>query len=469
MTGGTTPFHPTEDTRRDPVPAVIVGGGIAGLAAAWELRRRGIEPLILEESTRAGGVILTERVDGFVIDGGPDALLTQKPAATELCGELGLGDRLVPTLPPRTAFILRRRRFVPIPAGSFLGLPTRAGPFLASPLFSWHAKLRMALEVARPRGRGEDESIGSFIGRRFGSEVVEYLAEPLLAGIHAGDVDQLSVRSLFPRLTALEETHGSILRGLRAQPPAPPGHSPFVSLPRGLAELTEALSSALGPSVLRYGTRVARISGTGPYKLTLHTDAALYARVVIVTAPAWAAAAMFRSLDRPLASLCADIPYASTATVAFGLRRDQVAHPLNGTGFVVPRKERRALMAGTWVSSKWPDRAPDGHVLLRGFLGGAHEAEVLNHSDATLAATAWAEFASLLGISGDPSLVRIFRWPRATPQYVVGHAARVARIEERLQGLPGLLVCGSGYRGTGIPDCIADARATAARAGDLLG
>jgi oxygen-dependent protoporphyrinogen oxidase len=235
----------------------------------------------------------------------------------------------------------------------------------------------------------------------------------------------------------------------------------FVSLPQGVAELTEALVKALGTDVIRLNTRVVQISGASPYKLTLDTDASIYAERVIVTVPAWAAAPMFNSLDTTLARLCAEIPYASSATVFFGVKRHHIAHPLNGSGFVVPRVERKALMAGTWVSSKWPHRAPDGYALLRGFLGGATNAAILDRSDEALAALAFDELKTLLGISGSPVLTRVFRWARATPQYTVGHGERVRQIEDRLGNLPGLFVAGSGYRGTGLPDCIADGRATA--------
>lgn len=447
---------------------VIVGAGIAGLAAAWELRQRGVAPVVLEQSTRAGGVIVTERRDGLVIDGGPDALLLQKPAAVALCRELGLADRLVHTLPPRTAFVLRRGRLVPLPEASFLGLPTRMRPFVTSPLFSWHGKARMAMEWLRRPSTPDDESIASFIGRRFGREAVDYLAEPLLAGIHAGDVEQLSVHALFPRLVALETEHGSVLRGLRAAPVARSPHGAFASLPRGVGELPEALARALGAGTVRYGARVMQISGSGPYKLTLDTDEAVYTRSVVVCVPAWVAAPMLRSLDGPLSALCAGIPHASSATVVTAWRRDQVAHPLDGTGFVVPRVEPCPLMACTWVTSKWPQRAPEGRVLLRAFLGGARDAAVLDETDEMLVARSQQALTPLLGLSGQPSLVRVFRWPRATPQYVVGHAARVRAIDERLTALPGVFVTGSSYRGTGIPDCIADARATAGHAASLL-
>jgi len=240
-------------------------------------------------------------------------------------------------------------------------------------------------------------------------------------------------------------------------------------LPGGIAELPATLTAALGDGVVRYDSPVAQISGGGPFKITLATDAALYARAVIVCLPAWSAATTLRSVDPGLAALCAGIPYASSATVAFGFARHQVDHPLQGTGFVVPRAERAAVMAGTWVSSKWPHRAPDDCVLLRGFLGGATDPLMLDRSDDALAAAALAELSSLLSITGAPLFTRVFRWPRATPQYVVGHRARIDAIDQTVARFAGLYLTGSGYRGTGIPDCIADARATAARAAAFLG
>lgn len=454
------------------VDAVIVGAGIAGLSAAWELRARGITPLVLEQSDRAGGVIVTERADGFVIDRGPDAILSQKLAALELVREAGLADRLVSTLAPRTAFVLKAGRLIALPEASFLGLPTRLRQLVVAPLFSWSAKLRMAAELLLPSKRAvPDESIGSFMRRHFGQEAVAYLAEPLLAGIHAGDVDQLSVHALFPRLVEAERNYGSVLRALVAAPPSQ-AQSAFVSFPNGIAELVDALVPTLGPQTIQYRSGVRQIEGNfgapGAFSITLMSGETIEARTVIVATPAGPAASLIRSVDSELSALCAGIPYASTAVAVFGMRRDQVRHPLNGTGFVVPRQEKRALKAATWVSSKWPHRAPDGHVLMRGFLGGETDLDVLEKSDYELAQTAFDELSTILDISGTPSLIRVYRWPHATPQYLVGHLERVSRIDERLLQLPGLYLTGSGYRGTGIPDCVSDARATAANAALFL-
>lgn len=447
--------------------ALVVGGGIAGLAAAYELRRRGLDVQLLEAAPRLGGVIVTERRDGWVIDGGPDALLVHKPAAVDLCRELGLGDRLVPTLQPRTAYVLREGRLCPLAEGSFLGFPVSFTALAASPLFSWPAKVRMACEIGVPRGGADDESIAGFVRRRFGAEAADYLAEPLLAGIHAGDAERLSLGALFPQLRDAERRAGSVLRSLRALRVRPSPRGAFVSLAGGVGELVDALAAALGPASARVSTRATGIRRGRLF--SIETDAGpLTSRALLLGVPAWAAAALLRAVDAPLADLCASVPYASTATVAFGYRRDQIRHPLKGTGFVVPRVEQHPILAATWVTSKWPGRAPDGCGLLRAFLGGGRDPQRLEDSDDTLIALAREALADILDIDGDPLLTRLFRFPRQSPQYEVGHGRRLAAIEERAARVPGLFLTGSGYRAIGIPDCIADGRAAAARAAEWL-
>ncbi len=447
-----------------PREVIVVGAGIAGLTAAWALMRMGVDVLLLEEKRRVGGVIVTDAVDGYVIDGGPDSLLVQKPAGLELCGELGISDQLMHTKPPRTAFVVRDRRLVPLPEGSYLGLPTRVSPFVTTPLFSWPGKLRMAMEpFIATKSSDEDESIGGFIRRRLGSEAREYLAEPLLAGIHAGDVDRLSVNELFPRLVEAERS-GSVLRALTRMRPSSNSQGAFVSFPKGMQQLTAALERALTPSRIRCQEAVVGIAGGGPFMIELASGERLEARAIVVATPAWVTAEILAPLDAALAKLCSSVEYASSATAVFAVRRDQVRHPLNGTGYVVPLTERRALMAATWVTSKWPHRAPAEHVLLRGFVGGVRDPSILDQADDRLATAAFADLASLLGIAGDPILTRVYRWPRANAQYNVGHAATIRAIDARLSQLPGVFLTGSAYRGTGIPDCVADARATAAQA-----
>jgi oxygen-dependent protoporphyrinogen oxidase len=451
---------------------IIVGGGIAGLTAAYELHRRGVPCLVLERSSEAGGVIRTEEVGGFVIDGGPDALLVQKPDGVGLCRELGLGERLVPTQPPRVAYVQRGGKLHPLPPSSVLGIPTRFGPFVRSGLFSWPAKVRMAAELFVPAQRdGEsDESIGSFIERRFGREAVTYLAEPLLAGIHAGDVDRLSLVALFPRLKEAERRHGSLIRAFRRQRAEAPSDGVFRSLPGGLAELVRALVAALPSEAVRTGVPVVRVRqrarGTGAANaFVVDSETASYeCKAVVLATPAYATAALVGDEDTRLAKLCAGVPYVSLATVALPFPREAVTHPLKGSGYVVPRTERNGVLAVTWLSSKWPHRAPDGTVLLRAFVGGARDPDVLRLTDAELVERSLAAIRPVLGVHGEPLFTRVFRFDRASAQHEVGHAARLAEIERLLAGRPGLFVTGSGFRGVGIPDCVADARATAARA-----
>jgi len=445
------------------VDVIVVGGGIAGLAATYELQLRGLDVRLLEASPRLGGVIQTERIDGWVIDAGPDALLVQKPAAVGLCRELGLGDRLIATLLPRTAYVLRDGRLRPLVEGSFLGFPVGLGALARSSLFTWAGKLRMAGEAVVPRAPRDDESIASFVRRRFGEEALDYLAEPLLAGIHAGDAERLSMQALFPRLIDAERQAGSVLRSLRALHISPSPRGAFVSLPGGIGELVDALARALRPGTVRLSARVTELHRAGVFTIEA-PGATLQARAVILGIPAYTAGGLLRGVDTTLAGLCDAVPYASTATVAFGYRRDQIRHPLEGSGFVVPRVERNPLLAATWVTSKWPGRAPDGHALVRGFLGGGRDPHRLDRSDEELIEIAQEALAETLDIEGDPVLTRLFRFPRQSPQYEVGHLQRVASIEQRLGSVPGLFMAGSGCRAIGIPDCVADGRETAARA-----
>ena len=446
------------------VDVAVIGGGISGLAAAYELQRRGVRVRLLEACDRPGGVIRTDRFDGWVIDGGPDSMLVQKPAAVGLCRDLGIGDRLVSTLTPRTAYVLRGRRLHPILEGSFLGFPVRASALARSSLLSLRGKLRVACEALIPGAAAhEDESIASFVRRRFGEEAVDYLAEPLLAGIHAGDVDRLSIRALFPRLLEAERHSGSVLRALRALGTTPSPQGAFVSLPGGLGELVDALGAAIGPGVIATSTRVTALQRTGPFELDT-TSGQLRAQALVVAVPAYVAGGLLRGVQARLAALCEEVPYASTATVAFGYRRGQIDHLMHGSGFVVPRVEGSPLLAATWVTSKWPHRAPAGHVLVRAFLGGGRDPHRLERTDEELVQTAYEALADVMPMRGAPLFSRLYRWTRQSPQFEVGHLQRVAVIESHLAAIPGLFVTGSGFRAIGIPDCIADAREMAARA-----
>jgi oxygen-dependent protoporphyrinogen oxidase len=444
------------------VDVAVIGGGIAGLSAARALAKRGVPFVLLESASRFGGVIRTEHADGFLLEAGPDALLAQKPDGVELCRELGLEGRLVSTNPTeRSVYVLHGGRLHPLPEGMMLAVPTRLWPLVKSGLFSWPGKLRMGLDLVIPARREDrDESIASFLRRRFGRESVERLGEPLLAGIHAGDPEQLSMRAAFPRLAALEREHGSLIRAfMKSAPRGAAATTPFVSLAGGLSELPEALVASLPAASLRSDTAVRWIHRSGTaLAVVLATGETLLARAVVLAVPAPRAAAILEPLAPGPAGFLSEVPFASTATLLFGFRREDVAHPLAGYGFVVPHGEGLRTTAVTFVSSKLPGRAPEGHVLIRAFVGGVRDATSLEQDDATLAGGVLTELAPLLGLEAAPVLRRVYRWPSATPQLEVGHQERFAAVEREVAEVPGLYLAGAGLRVTGIPDCIGDGR-----------
>ena len=454
----------------DAVDVAIVGGGIAGLSAAHTLNTLGVPHVLIEASDRLGGVVRTERVEGFVLEAGADAMLVQKPAAVALAREIGLGDRLIPTNPTmKTVFILHRGRLRALPDGMMLGVPTRFLPMVTTRLFSWPAKLRMAREILTRPGVGDaddDESIASFLGRHFGREAVERLGEPLLAGIHAGDPEQLSMASAFPRFVAMEKTHGSLIRAMW-KGPRPKGAG-FVSFPAGLSELTDALAARVGRHArLGWPARVLRATAAG-WEIENADGAVQMARALILGIPAAAGARLLGSVDAGLAEALGALRSVSTAVVYLGFRRADIGHALDGYGVLIPRSEGLTASALTFVSTKFPGRAPDGHVLLRAFFGGAREPGILDHDDATLIARAVDEMDRVLGVRRAPVVARVFRWRDGTPQMDVGHAARMSWIDAQADAHPGLFLTGSGLRGTGIPDMVADGARQARRAAAQL-
>jgi len=453
-------------------PVVIVGGGMSGLAAAYELTRRQVPFLLFEAAPALGGVVKTERVDGYVIDAGPDALLTQKPAAINLCGELGIGHRLRPQA-RRGTFLVRGARLHAMPEASVFGIPTDWAPFATTRAFSLRGKLRMAAEYLLPgRPPAGDESIASFIGRRFGREAVEYLADPLLAGIHGGDAERLSMQALFPRFLEMERRHGSLIRGFRAaarlRTGAPP--APFVAPLGGLRELVDALVAALPAGSVRTGVRVTGIDAAGRdgYRLRLDDGRTVMGEAVILATPPRVTAPMVRGLDPTLAGACARIPSVSVVTAALAYPASAVRHRLDGTGVVVPRSEGLSINALTWVSSKWEGRAPDGRVLLRAYLGGARDPGAIDLATDAIVASAHRDVVRLLGVTGDPVLTRVYRWPHANAQQEVGHVPLMAQIEDRLAIHAGLFVSAAGFRGSGIADCVADGRRQAIAAAEAV-
>lgn len=452
----------------------IVGGGISGLSAAWTLHKRQVPYVLLEAGSEVGGVIRTESKGGFLLEGGPDSILAQKPEGLALCREIGLGDRLVPTNPhQRSVFVLHRRRLHPLPEGMALAVPTKVLPFLRSGLFSWPGKIRMGLDlVIPPRAGNGDESIASFLRRRFGQEAVDLIGEPLLAGIHAGDPERLSILATFPRFRDFERRHGSLVRGMWSSPrpatgPGEPPPAAFYSLRGGLREVVTALVARLRPGAVRTRAPVRAVARDGnAFALALEDGERVEAARVIVAAPGPRIAPALEGLVPEVARTIGAIPFASSATVLLGYRREDVAHPLDGYGMLVPRTEGLRTTAVSFVSTKFSGRAPEGHVLLRGFLGGVRDGNVLSLSDDEMAATVRREMAGVLGLRGEPVLTRIFRWPGGTPQLEVGHLARIAEAEGKAAEVPGLHLTGAGLRSTGIPDAVAEATRAAEAAAE---
>ncbi len=462
--------------------AVVVGGGITGLACAYELQSqaraagRDVAVTLLEGSERLGGCIFTERPEGFIVEGGPDCFLAEKPWARELCQELGIADRLMGTDPAsRRLYVLSSGRLHPLPEGFILLVPTAVWPFISSSLFSWPGKLRMAMElVIPPRRDPEDENLGSFVRRRLGQEVLDKIAEPLVAGIHAGDPETMSLRATFPRFLDLERTYGSLIRGMmvrKRQMQASHGTlhasgqpaSLFLTLEGGLGELVQSLEAACDGVDFRLGRRVAELTPREPvgWRIGLSGGESLEAEAVALAVPSWQAAPLVAGVDGPLADLLETIPWVSSATVTSAWERSQVGHPLDASGFVVARGEGRSITACTWSSVKFPGRAPAGRVLLRAFVGGAKQQSLLEQPDEAIAKMVQSDLGEVMGLAGEPLFVRVHRWPKAMPQYTMGHLQRVEAIEAACERHPGLALAGSSYRGLGIPDCINQGRQAA--------
>ena len=454
---------------------VIIGAGVSGLSAAYELATRHVPFVLLEASDRTGGLIHTERVDGFTIDTGADSMLATKPAAIRLCEELGLGPRLMASTPPRTAYVHARGRLHALPSPSILGIPTTWSGIATYGLLPPTARLRLAWRMGIGQSRPDpgDESVADFYRRRFGPATVGLVAEPLLGGIHAGDVEKLSIAAVAPRLVAAARS-GRLLHassaGLAGSAGVAGGEGLFKALRGGMSELVSAIEDRLPAGSVRVRSGAQVVSFAESKWKVAGEAGTLDARAVILAAPAHAAARVLAQTDPVLAGLCAEVPYVSTVSVALAWPRTSVDHPLAGSGFVVARQHSRLrISACTWVSSKWEGRAGAGLVLLRAFLGGATDPDVMQLSDDALAEIATRDVSAVLGVSGAPHLVRIRRWPRAGAQHHVGHAARLDRIEERLARLPGLFVAGSGFRAIGVPDCVADGRAAGVRAARHVG
>jgi oxygen-dependent protoporphyrinogen oxidase len=457
----------------------IVGGGIAGLATAYYLqegaRQAGLSLSysLIESAPGFGGKIVTHAGDGFVIEGGPDSFITQKPAALRLCRELGLEDRLLGTNDAqRKVYVLDGGRLRPLPDGVMLVVPTRFAPFALSPLISAPGKLRMGMDLFIPPRRDDgDESLADFIRRRLGQEALDKIAEPLMAGIHVADPERLSLQATFPRFIQLEQKYGSLIKGMLAQKTRRASRdgngarasklSLFMTLRGGLRELVEALVAQLEGDLMP-GTGVVELArDQDGYQLRLADGGVLSADAVILATPSYVAADLVEPMHARLAKGLRAIRYVSTATVSLGFRRAEFEHPLDGFGFVVSARDKSKLMACTWTSTKFDRRAPGEHVLLRAFVGGPRNESLVDLPDQALLGLVREELREVMGVSARPVLTRIYRWPGGNPQYDVGHLERVDHLAAMAADLPGLYLTGSAYRGVGLPDCIQQGQNTA--------
>jgi oxygen-dependent protoporphyrinogen oxidase len=439
-------------------PVVVVGGGISGLSTAYYLNKAGVHAVLVERQPRLGGVITTERVDGCVIEGGPDSFLAAKPAALELIRELGLGSEVISSNDHlRVTYVVRNGRLVPLPDGLMMMVPTKILPVAASNLLGWSTKIKMGLELFRKPapGAGRDRSVGDFVADHYGQEAVDYLAEPLLSGVYGGDPNSLSIVSTLPRFVEMEKQYGSLTRGVlaarrKASAAANGGGSLFQTLKGGLGQLIEALQPHV-PNVIH-----GQADTIEPGRVRVNGNWIPASRIVLAC-PAYEAGRLASTIDPALSARLAEVDYASSMTVAFGYRREVLGHPLNGFGFLVPKKERgpngiQALVACTWVGTKFPHRTPDTHAVLRCFAKeGAAPEQLL------------ADLQRIMGFTAQPDFTRVSRWPRSMAQYTVGHSARVADIKRLSAQHSWLELVGNAYEGIGIPDCIRMGRDAAAR------
>ena len=464
----------------------MLGGGITGLAAAHRLLQvqtdapRGLRVTLVEADNRLGGKIVTERIDGFVIEGGPDSFLATKPRGIGLCAELGIGERSQEHLEGvkpqrRRAFVLWRGQLHDLPEGLSGLVPTRLAPLVRSTLLSPFGRARLALDYLLPaRHAAGDESLGGFIRRRLGREAWERLVEPLMAGIYAADGDQLSLAATFPQLRAAERRYGGLIKGViaaRRQAAAPAPKSAFLTPAAGLDALVMALEKRLrdnGAALVIGNPAVAVTRSSSRFDVRLAAGDSIQADAVIVATPAHAAASLLADLDPVLAAELDAIPYASTAIVTLAYRRLEISHPLDGHGYVIPRAEGSPILACTWSSRKWAGRAPDRWELIRVFIGRAGQEDVLAADDETLVALAVDEVSTRLGVTAPASLTRVRRWPRGMPQYLLGHPERVARIETACSTHAGLYLAGNTFHGVGLPDCIASGERAADAAAAYL-
>ncbi len=467
---------------------IIIGGGVAGLGAALKITRAAsegheIDFVLVEKDHRLGGKILTEFVPDpsekgtFIVDGGPDCFLTEKPACHRIAKMVGIfGDELPTDDSRRRTWILSRGKLHQMPDGVMMFAPTKFVPFATTGLFSWPGKIRMGMDLFIPPkkvapGEFNDETLEHFVVRRMGRECLERLAEPLVGGVHASDPKQMSLAATFPRLLEMEQNYGSLLKAflairhkveeMRRKYPPKPGEKPrtfFTSFVNGMQQLTDSMADKAGRQRMRTGMAVRSIQhlDSRGWRVSLSDGSSFEGDGIIVATESWAAEPLIRPHDGAIADALAAIPASSSATVSIAFNEGEVGFDLNAFGVLCPLVEGRPLMAATYSSTKWQGRAPKGKVLLRGFVGGPHNQDILKRSDNELVNIVHFEFQEILGLNpfAKPLFSRVYRWHLGMPQYTMGHLDRIATIESRSEQIPGFALAGGSYRGVGVPNCI---------------
>jgi len=445
----------------------IVGGGISGLSAAYtieEKRQSGapIEYVLFESRPRLGGVLVTDRVEGCLVEAGPDSFLTEKPWAADLCRKIGLGDQLIGSNDSeRKTYIVAKGKLVALPDGLMFMVPTRIMPTVFSPLFSWRTKMRMAAEWFHPPHKASgDETVAEMVKRHYGSEMVDLLADPLLSGVYGGEASQLSVRAVLPRFADMESEHGSLGRAMldarkkmdtAANVPARPL---FTSLKEGMQQMVDALVARLDANALKTSSPVQSvIPQDDGWTLSAGYQSDQFDAVIIAT-PTHAAAAVLQAADENLSRELSEIQYTSSVTVTLGYDEKVRRSLPPGFGFLVPRSEGHSMLAATFVHNKFPHRAPENRALVRCFLGGARDEQILQASEDEILQIVRDELRQIVSLNAEPLFARVYKWKAAMAQYSVGHLERLQRIESLRHKLPGLALAGNGYNGIGVPDCV---------------
>lgn len=441
----------------------IVGSGVTALASAVALKQKGIGFAVFEKNPVIGGKLLTEKIDGLTVEAGPDSFLPEKYWTVDLIKRVGLEEQLLYSNDEcKGTYIYSRGRLHRLPEGVMLMVPTMIMPLLRSSLITLPGKLRMGMDLFVPRNRdGSDESLAHFVTRRLGKECLDKIAEPLVAGIHTSNPDNMSVKAIFPRFLEMEQKHGSLIKGMaRAMKGSPSGNGGgkkmtyFMSLNEGMQQLAEGCARFIGETAIRVSTTVKEVrQNSQGYELDLGTHRETF-DAVILTTPSYVTKDLIQGIAPAVSEKLSLIEWSSTATVSIAFSKKDVRNTLPGFGFIVPKIEERRVNAATWSSIKWSFRAPPEDVLIRSFVGGGHHEELVAYDDEALVRVVTEELRDIVGITAKPHFARVYRWQRSMPRYTVGHLERIASVDEAMHPHLGLFLAGSSYRGIGIGDCV---------------